>query len=303
MRSVRNLGVLATIVVGVAVGAWLAGRGGSSPATTTAAAPATPAATAFRARGAFLAADRTGDVLVGLAAQPRGPVDVVVIPGDLGSVPATDVWARPGNEAPIYPVSCGARCYRFALLALEGRQVRLNVFVRGKRVRFDLPARLPPRTTLFRTAARRMAEVRTVRVHETLSSGKSGIRARFELQAPDRLRYVTSSGQRAVVIGERRWDWIDGRWRPSSYQRIRQPAYMWEGARFPRLVGEATLRGRPVRVVSAFRPDRSYPAWLRLYVTPEQRIVRAEMMAPAHFMVDRFSAFDAPLEIRPPGGR
>ena len=75
---------------------------------------------------------------------------------------------------------------------------------------------------------------------------------------------------------------------------------MWAGARYPRLVGRTTIGGRPVRIVAAFRPDNNYPAWFRLYVTPDRRIGRGEMIAPAHFMVDRLSGFNRQAPIRPP---
>jgi hypothetical protein len=145
-----------------------------------------------------------------------------------------------------------------------------------------------------------MAALRSVSIDESLSSGRSSIRAHFALEAPDRMRYVTTDDQRAVVIGTTRWDRVDGRWQKSPYQRTPQPAYMWEGARYPRLLGRVRAAGRTLRVVGVFRPDEDYPAWLRLYVTPERRIVRAEMIAPAHFMVDRLSAFDRAGPIRPP---
>jgi hypothetical protein len=52
--------------------------------------------------------------------------------------------------------------------------------------------------------------------------------------------------------------------------------------------------------LTAFRPDPEFPAWFRLDVTGDLRIVRAQMHAPSHFMVDRISGFDAPLRIRAP---
>src|SRR5262249_36924187 len=155
---------------------------------------------------------------------------------------------------------------------------------------------------LFSTANRRMRKLQSVRVNESLSSGSTAIRARFALAAPDSLRYTTSSGQRAVVIGNTRWDWIGGRWQESQYQRTPQPAYMWAGARHPRALGHASLHGRRAMVVSVFRPDPDYPAWMRLYVTPDRRIAQADMVAPAHFMVDRLSAFNNAGPIRPPNG-
>jgi hypothetical protein len=298
----RLAGIFAVVLAGVAVGAWLVGRGDSSPTTaSTDASQRAGQAMALNLRGAYLAAGRSGNDLVGLAVRPRGPVEVTVIPPDLHRLPATDVRVRVPGQSSSAAEACGAHCYRFGLRVLAGKPDRLTVSVRARPVVFRLPARLPPVATgLYRTASRAMARVRSVRVDETLDSGTSAIRARFALQAPDRMRYVTSDGNRAVVIGTTRWDFLDGRWRRSDYPRIPQPSYMWDGARFARLVGSARLAGRAVRVLAVFRPDSDYPAWLRLYVTPNKRIVRAEMVAPAHFMVDRLSAFNRVGSIRPP---
>jgi hypothetical protein len=306
-KLARPAAIVAVVLAGVAVGAWLVGRGSSSPTSMpatggTARATITRGAAAVNLRAAYLVARRSGNDLVGLAARPGGPVDVTVIPPDLHRLPATTVRARlPGQPDPAAQ-PCGSHCYRFDLPVLAGKPERLTMTVEGRIVAFPVPARLPPSAgSLFRTASRAMARVRSVRVDETLDSGTSAIRARFVLQAPDRMRYVTSDGNRAVVIGTTRWDFLDGRWRKSDYQRIPQPSYMWQGARFARLIGTARLGGSPVRVLAVFRPDPDYPAWLRLFVTPNRRIVRADMIAPAHFMVDRMSAFDHAGSIQPPG--
>jgi hypothetical protein len=291
--------VAVAVVAGVALGAWLAGRGGSSPSPSTQTFASRPATT-VDTRNAYLVAGRSGSTLVGLAARPRGPVDVIAIPPNLATIPAADVRARVGATAP-EASSCGPRCFRFPLTVLDGKPTRLVVTVRGRPVRFELPARLPPGAAgLYGAARRRMDALRSVRVDESLSSGGAAIRARFDLAAPDRMRYVTSARQQAIVIGNSRWDLTGGKWERTSYQRIAQPAYMWAGARYPRLLGRTTLAGKPVRIVALFRPDGSYPAWFRLYVTPDRRILRGEMIAPAHFMVDRLSAFDRAGPIRPP---
>jgi hypothetical protein len=48
--------------------------------------------------------------------------------------------------------------------------------------------------------------------------------------------------------------------------------------------------------------DRRIPAWFRLTLAGE-RPARVEMTAAAHFMVDRYVAFDGPVEISPPPSR
>jgi hypothetical protein len=299
-RYARPIAIGAAVVAGVALGAWLAGRGGSSSSSTPQTIMTTRPATKVDAAGAFLTAGRSGNTLVGLAARPGGPVDVIAIAPNLRPLPATAVRARVGSAQPA-STSCGTRCYRFPLTVLAGRPVRLVATVNGRPVRFALPARLPPDASgRLRAATRQMARVRSVRVDETLSSGVAAIRARFALAAPDRMRYTTSGGQQAVVIGNSRWDRLGGSWKRTEYQRIRQPAYMWQGARFARRVGTSRLAGQRVDVIAAFRPDDDYPAWFRLYLTRGGRIVRGEMTAPAHFMVDRLSDFNRAGPIEPP---
>src|SRR5947207_6653023 len=65
----RLAAIFAVVLAGVAVGAWLVGRGGSSPTPsgTTAANQNAGQATALNPRGAYLAAGRSGNDLVGLA--------------------------------------------------------------------------------------------------------------------------------------------------------------------------------------------------------------------------------------------
>jgi hypothetical protein len=288
------------VIAGVALGAWLAGRGGSSSSSSPQTISTTRPPTKVDANDAYLDAGRSGSTLVGLAARPGGPVDVIAIPPGLERLPSTAVAARVGSKR-ASPTSCGPRCYRFQLPVLDGRPARFVATVQGRPVRFDLPARLPPDAAgLFRQARKRMERVRSVRVRESLSSGAAAIRAVFDLVAPDRMQYSTSGGEQAVVIGTTRWDRIDGTWKRTPYQRIEQPSYMWEGARYARRLGRARVAGQPVDVIAAFRPDGDYPAWFRLYLTRNGRIVRGEMTAPAHFMVDRLSAFNRAGPVLPP---
>jgi hypothetical protein len=171
------------------------------------------------------------------------------------------------------------------------------------RTTFALPGALPPSANgAFDAVTRRMDAVRAYRVDETLSSGLAGIRARFLYRAPDRMSYVTSEPTKAIVIGGTRWDSQDGGpWERSETPGVHVPTYMWNGAGSPRSLGTTTLGGRRVRVLSVFRPDNDFPAWFRLYVGADDRVVRADMFAPAHFMVDRLSRFDQPVSIVPPG--
>lgn len=254
---------------------------------------------------ALMLAGRRRDVLVGLAVRPDGPVEAFVAGASRRTISPASVTAQVDGSAPLPARPCGRQCFRFQAAVLRGQPARLSVAVGGSapvRLTFALPPRLPPSAAaLFDRVDRRMSRLRTVVIDESLTAGVgAGIAARFTMVAPDRMSYVTSDGDRAVVIGTRRWDRRGGRWRESETGRLSMPAYMWDGASRARLLGRRRLRGERVRVLAVFRPDAQYPAWYRLFVTDEPAIVRAEMLAPSHFMVDRLSRFDRPARITPP---
>ncbi len=304
--------VLPWIVLGVAVAAvglgiaavkWIS-SGSSSAGPSLLVPAALPAARAERP--ALMIAGRAGDVLVGLRVRPGGPIDVTAIPADTKPIPKAALAITLGKQR-VATTSCGGSCFRIAAPQALRRQLPLRVAVDrdGKRpasAAFVLPPRLPPTADgLLRELNRSMSGIRSFRVDETLSSGLSGIKARFLFRAPDRMSYVTSDGARAVVIGAKRWDSEKrGPWKRTDATGVRVPSFIWSGSGGARLIGRTTLEGRPVRVLAAFRPDADFPAWLRLFVRADRRVVRAEMIAPAHFMVDRLSGFDQPVRIAPP---
>jgi hypothetical protein len=293
----------ATAVIAIAAGiaSLIVSADGEEPA----AASPSPAAAARPVDPQLALAKRLGDLVVGVRARAGGPVDVSVIPPDLRPI-ASDVVAITVGGRAAQAASCGSNCWRVdAAGAMRGRGETIAVDVgheRGRgRTSFRLPARTPPSgRALLQRATRSTGGARSVHVDETLSSGRSGIRAGFDYMPPDRMRYTSSDGGRGIVIGRRRWDFVSGRWEASPASVVPQPTSMWSGARFARSLGSSTWAGRPVRVVAAYRPDASYPAWFRLYVGERDRVLAAEMVAPAHFMLDRFSRYDAPARIVPP---
>jgi hypothetical protein len=298
---VATLAASILALAGLAIG--ILDRVSGSSAAPPIAAPTTAAVSGDR--DALMLAGRAGDVLVGLAVRPGGPVDVTAVSPDLVPLPAEAIQVTAGSR-PLAVTSCGHDCFRAPVDALRGRPIALAVRVeRAEKASgatgFLLPAR-PPRAaaSVLRRVNERMGALRTVQIDETLSSGLATIRAHFDLRAPDRLSYAIAHGSRAVVIGARRWDFEHGRWRESETASLRVPSYIWQGASRARLVGHTRLNGEPVRILVAFRPSSDFPAWFRLYVAPDDRVLEAHMLAPAHFMVDRFSGFDRPLAIEPP---
>ena len=71
---------------------------------------------------------------------------------------------------------------------------------------------------------------------------------------------------------------------------------MWYEAKHARVVGR---RPNGVAELAAFGL-KPVPAWFRLSVEPGGRVVEAEMIAPSHFMLHRYSDFNGEFTITPP---
>ena len=106
---------LATIALSVALADWVLVVGSSEPPTTAAApeeVPPQPASGSLPLAGnpqALMLAKRSGDFLVGLAATPGGPVDLLAFPGE-GSVPAGGLAAS-ANGTRARVSSCGSAAF------------------------------------------------------------------------------------------------------------------------------------------------------------------------------------------------
>jgi hypothetical protein len=307
---------VAVLAVSLAVGIWVVHEGSDQEQTSAPEVQSpqpsgdeVPSILSRRFVG-LAVAEHARDVLVGVGARPGGPIDLVVMPSD-GSVVAPErVEVRLGNRllSGADVPSCGRRCLRFPLPVLGGARsvVEVDVERPGKPpalVRVPLPARLPSRAeTLFRSAQARMLGLRSFTMTETIGTGLSStpVVSSWTFQAPDRMRYTIVRGNRAVVIGTRRWDSLGRSWEQSSISKLRIPAFAWENAREARLVGRATVGGTRTRVLALWKPDRDFPSWFLLYVADDGRVLRARMATTAHFMVDAYDDFDsAPLIRRP----
>jgi hypothetical protein len=298
---------LAVIALSVTLAGWVVAAGSDEPSKSAVAPAKAPAPRSLPLAGnpqALMLATRSRDFLAGLAATPGGPVDILVFPGR-GSVPADGLTAN-ANGRPATLSSCGERCFRVSAAPMTGTPLLLSLRFRrtsgpSVTVRFRLPARLPPDGgAVFRKANRRMRALRSVQYDEWLTSGlSSGVRTHYAMRAPDRLRFRTSQGQTAILIGRRRWDREGTRWVESPFPGVRVPAYVWEGARNARLLGRARLAGVPVRVLAAFS-NESIPAWFRIFVAADGRVLEAEMLSESHFMRHRFSGLNEPVRIEAP---
>jgi hypothetical protein len=294
---------LGIIVLGLGAAAVTAvvTNDGESGATTTTESTTSSAVSAFDfplglKRDTLALAKHRQDILVGVAAQPRGPVDVVALRAE-GPLPGNAVRIAVDGR-PLEAKSCGRGCSRVQAPVLDGRPSVVTVRAESASVSFRLPPSLPVSGERVLDRARRtMGALRSFRFTERLSSGQGVVVTRLNVQAPDRLSLRTNSGYRSVIIGHTRWDFLDGRWQRAPFPGLAvREVLMWYDARDPRIVrrlpnGDVELTAYGLKPV---------PAWFRLTVEPSGRVVQAEMTAPSHFMLHRYSGFDRGPTIRPP---
>jgi hypothetical protein len=237
-----------------------------------------------------------GDVLVGLAARPGGPVEIAVVRGD---TPLSGDAARVTVDGrTVSTESCGTGCSRVQADVFEGRPTSITVSAGSTPVSFKLPASLPASgQAAFDRARSTMAALRSYRFTERLTSGGPTVFTHLAVQAPDRLSLRTTSGFRSVIIGHKRWDYVDGRWQKAPFPGLNvREVLMWYDAKNPRVLrrlpnGDVQLAAYGLKPV---------PAWFRLTVEPSGRVSEAEMTAPAHFMLHKYSDFNTASGIEPP---
>jgi hypothetical protein len=241
-------------------------------------------------------AKHQGNVLVGLAAQPGGPVEIAVVQGDKPLAGDAVRVAVDGHD--VSTESCGTGCSRANAEVLQGHPSRVTVTAGSTPVSFQLPGALPAsgRSALDR-ARSTMAALHSYRFTERLTSGGPTVFTHLAVQAPDRLSLRTNSGFRSVIIGHKRWDYLAGRWQASPFPGLNvREVLMWYAAQNPRVVrrlpnGDVELTAYGLKPV---------PAWFRLTVAPSGRVSEAEMTAPAHFMLHKYSDFNTATAIKPP---
>ncbi|HKG44111.1 MAG TPA: hypothetical protein VKB10_07700 [Gaiellaceae bacterium] len=249
--------------------------------------------------GALVLGGESGARAVGLAVA-RGRLIATVLAPDGRPLSGLKVSFRAGPHI-VAAHPCGSGCYSAAV----PKAARVEVRPSGSRpVVFRIPASAPPAAALVARAGGVTRALRSLLYVEALRSGPRGeLLTRWQLQAPDNVRYDIRHGASAVVLGERRWDrdrpgapWRRSRQLPAL--RVPQPA--WGGrATNAHLLGTGRVAGRRVRIVSFANP--STPAWFTVWIDrATYRPLRLRMVAAAHFMTHRYLDFNRPLTIRPP---
>jgi hypothetical protein len=279
-RNVRvELVLLAVVVAAVAVLVQLRpGKAAPRVAQPVATAPRPPALP----RTGVVDARELGSLAVAVARTTATTAVTLLAPDGTGASGHTvRIDGKPAT-------ACGAGCYRGATSSGA-----THVSVDGRTLTFDVPAAAPVARRLLARATRLYRGAHTIVFDESLHSSPSeGIVTRFELQAPDRLRYTIRGGAQAVVLGTRRWDrdTPTGRWRASQQSRLDVTQPYWRVPRDVHLVAPHTLTFL----------DATIPAWFRLTLGPDGRPRMLNMTAAAHFMHDRYVGYDVPVVLSPP---
>jgi hypothetical protein len=274
----------------------------SAPAAPETSFPSPPA-------NALALAREDRDLAVGLAVSRHGQrlgLQASVV-GQESPAEGLDVSFRvPGRET-VPAQACGAGCYRAEIPATP-RPRAVRVTIRGgtrppSSVAFTLPPSVTgqPAAPLVARADRTWRRLHTLVVHDHLASGPGNeISTLWRFAAPDRQTYAIRNGPQAVVIGARRWDKLPGHgWQASQQDPIPTPVPLWESVSNARLLGTATVRGRPTWKLAFFDPQ--IKAWFTIWVDRETaRTLELRMTAQAHFMHQVYGPFDRPIRIVPP---
>lgn len=210
--------------------------------------------------------------------------------------------------------ACGPGCWRFEV---DGRRPTLEVSVTegGRRRRTTLPARWAPdgerqARDLLNRAQSTMGGLDSVRQRERVTSGPGSLAETvYRLVAPDRLSFTTAAGVRGITIGGRQWLLQpELGWRQEPYAGGGPPFrtrsfFRWTSyARSVRLLRVSGQSGNRTAEIALMDPGT--PVWTRLTIDlATYRVLAARVIADAHFMDQRFSAFDAGLSVTRPTAR
>jgi len=215
--------------------------------------------------------------------------------------------------------SCGAGC---VTLRSQTRVSSLRVTGRldGREHHAVIPIRWDDRRSrtarqILARAVRAINRLRSQRINERLSGGAGGPPAvsRYRIAGRHDYAIVARNGGPSATIVIRRDSWVrqsDGSWQKHSGAPAdtRELMPWWTHNAAVRLLDIHRARGRRVADVAiadipAATGQRA-ALWFRLRVdVASGRVLRMRMIAPAHFMTQRYSAFNAPTRIRPPARR
>jgi hypothetical protein len=257
--------------------------------------------------GALVLAREAGTRALGLAIVPaalRSLVRVSVLTQAGGGARGLDVSVVASGRASAL-LACGPGCYQ-AEVPTQRLRGRVSVRLGAQGYGFALPSTLrrPDGSAIVAHAGAVWNHLTTLVWHERLAASPTVVlHTVYKAVAPDTLSYTIQGQSSSIIIGRVRFDRATptGPWvRSTQDPPIRQPVPFWATPiTDARILGTATVAGRPVWVVSFFDPETA--AWFEARIDKANgRTLRLRMVAVAHFMQHVYGPFDAPIHLRPP---
>jgi hypothetical protein len=309
MGAVRRLLTLIAILGAAAPVALFAVQDDDgAPAASAAAHEHHAAQVGLPPQGAVVLARESRELAVALAIEPRMPLRLTatIINGQGTGVDGLDVELIAGTAASGASNrgrTCGRGCYTTSLPVRAPTRFAVNIAGAGsfRSVAFPLPGRWAPTSgaAFLARATQAFRALRTVRYAERLSSGPGHtIVTTWKLEAPNSVEYAISGGAGGIVISRTRWDRLraGAPWEKSTSTLLPQPVPSW-GVR----VTNAYVLHRTSSRVTISWLDRDGRAWFTgTFDRATARPIEVRMTAPAHFMRQRYLAFNSGVRIVPP---
>ncbi len=259
-------------------------------------------------QGAVVLARESRELAVALAIEPGMPLRLTatIINAQGAGVEGLDVELIAGTAASGASNrgrTCGRGCYTTSLPVRAPTRFAVNIAGAGpaRSVAFPQPGRWAPTSgaAFLARATHAFRALRTVLYAERLSSGPGHtIATTWKLEAPNSVEYAIRGGADGIVIGRTRWDRVraGAPWEESTSTLLPQPIPSWS----VRLANAYVLHRTPSRVTISWL-DRDSRAWFTgIFDRATARPIEVRMIAPAHFMRQRYLAFNSGVRIVPP---
>ena len=270
------------------------------------------AASAFPEPGDLTLGGQAGQVLVGLSLRPGQPglnevfVYLLPIEGEAAAAALSASLSVGGTADAL--TTCGSTCRKATVELLGGERVDVQVAgPTGGTAMFLLPEiPAPDGASLVERLQRRMHDLSTYRIDETLNSGLGTVQANYAFVAPDSFESQVEGGPGTIWIGDTRYlqQQTGGAWqveRGASPSPI--PSFIWDYFKpliDPAVLGTQAIEGVRTTIVAFVGESGEIPVWFKLWVDGDGLVRQAQMRAPGHFMDHRYFDFDAPITINSP---
>jgi copper transport protein len=273
--------------------------------------PSPQPAVMFPQAGDLTMAGRAGDSLVALTVRPGRPGSNQVY-AYVASTPAVTatVGAVIGGTTRAL-TACGSSCWTTTVDLTGGEQFGIRVSgSHGGTADFAVPSLpAPDASGLVTSASAWMSALRSYQVDEMFS----GIHSTYAFAVPHQMwlrMWLSGTPHESLWLGTSLYKRSSptAPWSaPASAQPVPVPYLAWKPfgpVVNATVIGGATLDGVPVSKVSFFGGHGTdpEPVWFTLWLDMSGRVLRSQMWAPNHFMDDRYSGFDQPVNLpHPPG--